>query len=199
MSQFSVKTQEEFDELHRSDLTLQELTTLQEEKITAIQESCPKLQKSSEETKKRLNKVFEEKYYCKRDMNKKKNSCHNCGSTDHYANSFPQAKKKVYVIEQVPEEGSPTEDSESASIGDAIREHCDDYQDPNGEFLVEHQEETQLSIQDVQLETEIPQDSTNKNWCKNTQDSQTFLVTQSRRMAYIRGTATKKTVCIGNA
>ncbi|MBW0557130.1 hypothetical protein O181_096845 [Austropuccinia psidii MF-1] len=32
---------------------------------------------------------------------KKKNSCHNCGSTDHYANNCPQAKKKVYAIEEV--------------------------------------------------------------------------------------------------
>ncbi|MBW0572311.1 hypothetical protein O181_112026 [Austropuccinia psidii MF-1] len=43
---------------------------------------------------------------------KKKNSCHNCGSTDHYANNFPKAKKKVYANEKVPEEDSPTEDSE---------------------------------------------------------------------------------------
>ncbi|MBW0550933.1 hypothetical protein O181_090648 [Austropuccinia psidii MF-1] len=39
---------------------------------------------------------------------KKKNSCHNCGSTGHYANNFPKAKKKVYAIEKVPEEESPT-------------------------------------------------------------------------------------------
>ncbi|MBW0475920.1 hypothetical protein O181_015635 [Austropuccinia psidii MF-1] len=32
----------------------------------------------------------------------KKNSCHNCGSTDHYANSLPKAKKKFYVIKTVP-------------------------------------------------------------------------------------------------
>ncbi|MBW0517216.1 hypothetical protein O181_056931 [Austropuccinia psidii MF-1] len=29
---------------------------------------------------------------------RKKNSCHNCGSTDHYANNCPKAKKKVYAI-----------------------------------------------------------------------------------------------------
>ncbi|MBW0481730.1 hypothetical protein O181_021445 [Austropuccinia psidii MF-1] len=34
----------------------------------------------------------------------KKHSCHNCGSTDHYANNCPKAKKKVYAIEKVPEE-----------------------------------------------------------------------------------------------
>ncbi|MBW0513010.1 hypothetical protein O181_052725 [Austropuccinia psidii MF-1] len=66
MSQFSVKTQEKFDELHSSNVRFKELTTLQEEKIKDIQESCAKLSKSSEETNKRLNQVFEEKYHYKR-------------------------------------------------------------------------------------------------------------------------------------
>ncbi|MBW0594232.1 hypothetical protein O181_133947 [Austropuccinia psidii MF-1] len=46
------------------------------------------------------------------EMAKKKNSCHNCGSTDHYSNNCPKAKKNNYAIEKVPEEESPTEDSE---------------------------------------------------------------------------------------
>ncbi|MBW0497716.1 hypothetical protein O181_037431 [Austropuccinia psidii MF-1] len=75
---------------------------------------------------------------------KKKNSCHNCGSTDHYANNCPKAKKKVYAIEKAPEEESPTEDSESDSMGDAIREPSDYDQDPREEFLVEYQEEAPL-------------------------------------------------------
>ncbi|MBW0470447.1 hypothetical protein O181_010162 [Austropuccinia psidii MF-1] len=77
-------------------------------------------------------------------LKKKKNSCHNCGSTDHYSNNCPKAKKKVYAIEKVPGEESPTEDSESDSMGDAIREPSDDDQDPREEFLVEWQEETPL-------------------------------------------------------
>ncbi|MBW0477301.1 hypothetical protein O181_017016 [Austropuccinia psidii MF-1] len=68
------------------------------------------------------------------EVTKKKNSCHNCGSTDHYANNCPKEKKKVYAIEQVQEEELPTEDSESDYMGDAIREHSDDYQDPQEEF-----------------------------------------------------------------
>ncbi|MBW0523978.1 hypothetical protein O181_063693 [Austropuccinia psidii MF-1] len=84
------------------------------------------------------------------EVTKKKNNCHNCGSTDHYANNCPKEKKKVYAIEQVPEEESPTEDSESDSMGDAIREKSDDDQDPREEFLVEYQEETQIEIQDIQ-------------------------------------------------
>ncbi|MBW0577692.1 hypothetical protein O181_117407 [Austropuccinia psidii MF-1] len=67
---------------------------------------------------------------------KKRNFCHNGGSTDHYANNCPNAKKKVYDIEKVPEQESPTEDSESDSMGDSIREPSDDYQDPREEFLV---------------------------------------------------------------
>ncbi|MBW0502383.1 hypothetical protein O181_042098 [Austropuccinia psidii MF-1] len=132
-------------------------------------------------------------------VTKKKKTCHNCGSKDHYANNFPKAKRKVYSIEQVPEEESPTEDSESDSMGDAIREHSYDDQDPREEFLVEYQEEKQLEIQYIQLEAGMPQDTAKKNLCKHTQDAPTFLVTKSRVIAYIYGTATKMTVCIDNA
>ncbi|MBW0546605.1 hypothetical protein O181_086320 [Austropuccinia psidii MF-1] len=45
----------------------------------------------------------------------------------------------------------------------------------------------------------MPQDTTNKNLCKHTQDAQTFLVTPNRGMEYIHGTATKMTLCIDNA
>ncbi|MBW0549349.1 hypothetical protein O181_089064 [Austropuccinia psidii MF-1] len=133
------------------------------------------------------------------EVTKKKKSCHNCVSTDHYANNCPKAKKKVYAIEQVPGEESPTEDSESDYMGDDIREPSDDDQDPGKEFLVEYQEETQLEIQDIQSEAGTPQDTAIKNLCKHTKDAQTFLVTPTRGMTYINGTATKMTVCIGNA
>ncbi|MBW0519417.1 hypothetical protein O181_059132 [Austropuccinia psidii MF-1] len=129
---------------------------------------------------------------------KKIKSCHNCGSTDHYA-STSQRQRKVYAIEKVPEEESTTEDSESGSMGDAIRDLSDDDQDPKEEFLVEYQEETPLEIQDIQLEAGMPQDTANKNLCKHTQDAQTFLVTPTYGMAYIHGTATKVTVCIENS
>ncbi|MBW0555567.1 hypothetical protein O181_095282 [Austropuccinia psidii MF-1] len=130
---------------------------------------------------------------------KNKNSCHNCGSTDHYAKNCPKAKKQVYAIEKVPEKESPTEDSESDLMGDAIRERSDDDQDPREEFLVEYQEETPLEIQDIQLEEGMPQDTANKNLCRHTQDAQTFLVTPAKGMAYIHGTATKMTVFMDNA
>ncbi|MBW0508361.1 hypothetical protein O181_048076 [Austropuccinia psidii MF-1] len=61
---------------------------------------------------------------------KKKNSCHNCRSTDHYAKNFPKEKKKVYAIEKVPEEKTPTEDSDLDSMGDATREQSDEEKDP---------------------------------------------------------------------
>ncbi|MBW0570678.1 hypothetical protein O181_110393 [Austropuccinia psidii MF-1] len=90
------------------------------------------------------------------EVTKKKNYCPNCGSTDHYANNCPKAKKKVYAIEKVPEEESPTEDSESDSMGDAIREQSDEEKDPREEFLVEYQGETPPEIQDIQLEEGMP-------------------------------------------
>ncbi|MBW0577196.1 hypothetical protein O181_116911 [Austropuccinia psidii MF-1] len=130
------------------------------------------------------------------EVTKKKNSCHNCGSTDHYANKFPTAKKNVYANEKVPEEGTPTENSESDSMGDSIREPSDNDQDSREEFLVEYQEETPLEIEDIHLEAGRPQDTAKKNLCKHTQDAQTFLVIPTKGMAYIQGTATKITVCI---
>ncbi|MBW0504076.1 hypothetical protein O181_043791 [Austropuccinia psidii MF-1] len=114
------------------------------------------------------------------EVTKKKNTFHNCGSTDHYANNFPKAKKKFYAIEQVPEEESQTEDSGSES-------------------MVEYQDETQIEIQDIQLEEGMPQDTANKNLCKHTQDAQTFLVTPTKGMAYILGTSTKIVVFIDNS
>ncbi|MBW0505284.1 hypothetical protein O181_044999 [Austropuccinia psidii MF-1] len=133
------------------------------------------------------------------EVTKKKNTCHNCGSADHYANKRPKAKKKVYAIEKVPEEESPTEDSKSDSMGDAIREKYDDEQYSIEEFLVEYQEETQIEIQEIQLEAGMPQDTANKNLCKHTQDAQTLIVTPTNGMAYIHRTATNMTVCIDNS
>ncbi|MBW0526159.1 hypothetical protein O181_065874 [Austropuccinia psidii MF-1] len=133
------------------------------------------------------------------ELAKNKNSCHKCGSKDHYSNNCPKAKKKFYSIEKVPEEESPTEYSEADSMGDAIREQSDDDQDPRREFLVEYQEETPLEIQDIKLEAGMPQDNAHRNLCKHTQDVQTFLVTPTKGMAYVHGTATKMTFLIDNS
>ncbi|MBW0553747.1 hypothetical protein O181_093462 [Austropuccinia psidii MF-1] len=79
-------------------------------------------------------------------------------------------------------------------MGDAIREQSDEDQEPREKFLVEYQEETPLEIQETKLEAGIPQDTANKNLCKHTQDEHTFLVTPTKAMKYIHGTATKMTV-----
>ncbi|MBW0536301.1 hypothetical protein O181_076016 [Austropuccinia psidii MF-1] len=91
-------------------------------------------------------------------------------------------KKKGCAIEKVQEEESPTEDSDSDSMVDAIREQSDEEKDPRAEFLVEYQEETPLEIQDIQLEAGMPQDTANKNLCKNTQHAKPFLVTPTKGM-----------------
>ncbi|MBW0505514.1 hypothetical protein O181_045229 [Austropuccinia psidii MF-1] len=114
-------------------------------------------------------------------------------------NNCPKAKKKVYAIEQVPEEESPTEDSVSDSMGDDIREKSDDAQDPRDQFLLEYQEEIQIEIQEIQLEEGMPQDTANKNLCQRTLDAQKFLVTPKKEMEYIHGIAKKMTVCIDNS
>ncbi|MBW0499835.1 hypothetical protein O181_039550 [Austropuccinia psidii MF-1] len=84
-------------------------------------------------------------------------------------------------------------------MGDSIREQYDEEQDTKEEFLVEHQEETPLEIQDIQLEAGMPQDTENKKLCKHTQDAQKFQVTPAKGMTYINGTATRMTVCIENS
>ncbi|MBW0511882.1 hypothetical protein O181_051597 [Austropuccinia psidii MF-1] len=45
----------------------------------------------------------------------------------------------------------------------------------------------------------MPQDTENKNLCSHTQDAQTFLVTPTKGMEYIHGTATNMTVCVDNS
>ncbi|MBW0524559.1 hypothetical protein O181_064274 [Austropuccinia psidii MF-1] len=129
----------------------------------------------------------------------KKKSFHNCGSTDHNANNGPKAKRRVYAIEKVPDEEPSTENSDSDSMGDAIREPSDDDKDSKEELLVEYQEETQLEVQDIQSESGMPHDTANRNLCKHTQDSQTFLVTPIKGMAYTHGKSTKMTVCVDNS
>ncbi|MBW0500149.1 hypothetical protein O181_039864 [Austropuccinia psidii MF-1] len=45
----------------------------------------------------------------------------------------------------------------------------------------------------------MPQDTTNKNLCKHTKDTQTFLITETKGIAYIHGKATRMTGCIDNS
>ncbi|MBW0461930.1 hypothetical protein O181_001645 [Austropuccinia psidii MF-1] len=45
------------------------------------------------------------------ELTKNKNSFHNCGSTDNYANNCPKGKNQFYAIEKVPQEESPKEHS----------------------------------------------------------------------------------------
>ncbi|MBW0512182.1 hypothetical protein O181_051897 [Austropuccinia psidii MF-1] len=84
-------------------------------------------------------------------------------------------------------------------MGDAIREQSNEEKDPSEEFLVEYQEGMPLETQDIQLEEGIPQDTANKNLCKNTQDALKFLVTTTKGMAYMHGTAPIMTVFIDNS
>ncbi|MBW0551619.1 hypothetical protein O181_091334 [Austropuccinia psidii MF-1] len=229
---------------------MKELTASMDKVVKTLQEGHAQLRKASEETKKRLNIVFEEQHHSRRDrdcldpdINKLFNVYHNMKSQPqghvmdnpyhpdeikpmpwyslkttpkkgwhrwqrrgilvtivvqqtNISTTVQRQRKQVYAIEKVPEEESPTKDYESDSMGYAIREPSDDDQDPREEFLMEYQEETPLEIQDIQFEAGMPQDTANKNLCKHTQDAQTFLVTPTRGMAYIHGTATKMTVCI---
>ncbi|MBW0512649.1 hypothetical protein O181_052364 [Austropuccinia psidii MF-1] len=62
-----VTPEKSLDYFKRINERFQRNAILQEATIKAIQESCAQFSKASEETNKRLNQVFEEKYHCKRD------------------------------------------------------------------------------------------------------------------------------------
>ncbi|MBW0486988.1 hypothetical protein O181_026703 [Austropuccinia psidii MF-1] len=132
------------------------------------------------------------------DLRKRKNiGKYSPHKSNHYASKFPKAKK-IYAIEKVPEEEFPTEDSESDSMGDAIREQSDEKRPKRGiPSTVPRGNTTRNSGNSVRSRHATRH--CKKIFCKNTQDEQTFLVTQTRGMAYIHGTATKMTVCVDNA
>ncbi|MBW0486463.1 hypothetical protein O181_026178 [Austropuccinia psidii MF-1] len=65
--------------------------------------------------------------YVRKRKNKGKYSS-NEGS-NHYSNNLTNENKKIYSIEQFPEEGIKAEDSESDSMSDSMRENFDDEQD----------------------------------------------------------------------
>ncbi|MBW0518761.1 hypothetical protein O181_058476 [Austropuccinia psidii MF-1] len=110
-----------------------------------------------------------------------------------------QRKRRKSMPLRKSQRRNPPQRIMNQTLVDGIREQSDDYQDPREELLVEYQEEKSLEIEDIQLEEGMPKDTANKNLCKHTKDAQTFLVRPTKGMAYIRGTATKMTVCIENA
>ncbi|MBW0592993.1 hypothetical protein O181_132708 [Austropuccinia psidii MF-1] len=66
-SQFLEQTQKEFEILHESISRLQVVYKLQTKTIHTLQEDYTALYKASEDTKRILNQVLEEKNHCKRD------------------------------------------------------------------------------------------------------------------------------------
>ncbi|MBW0533209.1 hypothetical protein O181_072924 [Austropuccinia psidii MF-1] len=198
MSKIAEQTQKQFVELQASHERMKTLTVSMHKTVKTLQEGHAQAVVS-----KRNNISWVEFKDKPRErvaeVAKKKSSFHNCGLRDHYAKNCPKANKKVSAIENIPEEESPAQESDSSSMGDAIKEQSDKEQDPREEFVVEYQEETPLEIHDIQLEAGMPQDTPNKNLCKHTQDAQTYQVTPTKGIAYIYGTATKMIFCIDNA
>ncbi|MBW0527213.1 hypothetical protein O181_066928 [Austropuccinia psidii MF-1] len=119
--QFAEKTEKQFAELQSTHERMKTLTVSMEKSVKTLQDGHSQLSKASEETHNRRDQLKDNPRERVAEVTKKKSFFHNCGSTDHCANNCPKAKKKVYAIENVKEEESPTEDSESDSMGDAIR------------------------------------------------------------------------------
>ncbi|MBW0521508.1 hypothetical protein O181_061223 [Austropuccinia psidii MF-1] len=69
MSQYAEKIQKQFTEIEKSHERMKKLTASLDKIVKALQEGHSQLSKDSEETKKRLNLLFEEKHHSKRDKN----------------------------------------------------------------------------------------------------------------------------------
>ncbi|MBW0517943.1 hypothetical protein O181_057658 [Austropuccinia psidii MF-1] len=67
MSQYAEKSYKQFSELHASHERMKKLTSSMDKIVKPLQEGHAQLIKASEETNKRLNQVFEEQYYSRRD------------------------------------------------------------------------------------------------------------------------------------
>ncbi|MBW0511731.1 hypothetical protein O181_051446 [Austropuccinia psidii MF-1] len=68
MSQYAEQTQKQFSELGASHERMKTLTASMDKIVKTPQEGHAQLSKASEETNKRLNRVFEEQHHRKRDM-----------------------------------------------------------------------------------------------------------------------------------
>ncbi|MBW0485749.1 hypothetical protein O181_025464 [Austropuccinia psidii MF-1] len=69
MSQYAEQTQKQFAELKESHERMKKLTASMDKIVKTLQEGHAQLTKASKETKKRLNLVFEEQNYRRRDRN----------------------------------------------------------------------------------------------------------------------------------
>ncbi|MBW0467676.1 hypothetical protein O181_007391 [Austropuccinia psidii MF-1] len=117
-----------FDELHRRNKILKELTTLHQAKIKAIQESCPKSRKASEETHKILNQVFEEHYHRKRnrdyldqDINKLFNICQNMKTQSQghsLDNPYQEEIKPYFLLDNEPRFKSQYQDGDNMTYSE---------------------------------------------------------------------------------
>ncbi|MBW0553374.1 hypothetical protein O181_093089, partial [Austropuccinia psidii MF-1] len=67
MSQYAEQTQKQFAELEGSHERMKKLTAFMEKIAKTLQEGHAQLRKSSEETNKRLNLVFEEQHHSRRE------------------------------------------------------------------------------------------------------------------------------------
>ncbi|MBW0524900.1 hypothetical protein O181_064615 [Austropuccinia psidii MF-1] len=66
MSQYAEQTQKQFSELEESHERMKKSTASKDKIVITLQEGNAQLSKASEETKKRLNLVFEEQHHIKR-------------------------------------------------------------------------------------------------------------------------------------
>ncbi|MBW0509359.1 hypothetical protein O181_049074 [Austropuccinia psidii MF-1] len=144
------------------------------------------------------NKPEVKETYKDRGIEARKNKVvyHNCVAKDHYANNFTETKEKIYEIDEGSEEEPVGKRSDSDRIRNGIREDPQSESQQIEAYIMECNEENSLDIQDIELNSGMPQVTSEKELCKHTLDEQTFLVKTKKGMGFIHGTPTKLTVHI---
>ncbi|MBW0504958.1 hypothetical protein O181_044673 [Austropuccinia psidii MF-1] len=105
MSQYSEPTQKKFAELEASHGRMKKLTASIDRIVKPLLEGHVKLSKASEETKKRLNMVFEEQHHSRRDRGFLDQDINNLFSVYH--NMSPQSQGHVMDIPCHPDDIQP--------------------------------------------------------------------------------------------
>ncbi|MBW0544331.1 hypothetical protein O181_084046 [Austropuccinia psidii MF-1] len=85
-------------------------------------------------------------------------------------------KKKIYAIDEKSEEEPVGDRSDSEQMGSGIKAYSQSESESIEEYIVECNEKISLYIQDIELDSGIPQVTTDKEHCKHTQDEQKFVV-----------------------
>ena len=129
---------------------------------------------------------------------RRRNTCHNCGSPDHYANNCPKGKKKIFAIEEESVEEHMEYKSDSDSMGNGLRQDSDSGSEPIEQYLLEYEDEKTESVLGNSLKPELIQPKNGEDRSGRTIDAKEYLEVPKTGMAFIHGAKSKLDVYIEN-